>query len=42
VSAYLWRIREHEYYNSLESYVDQRGFDLKAFYDGFQTAAALG
>jgi hypothetical protein len=31
-----------EYYNSLESYVGQRGFDLKAFYDGFQKAAGLG
>jgi hypothetical protein len=31
-----------EYYNSLESYVGQRGFDLRAFYDGFQKAAGLG
>jgi hypothetical protein len=31
-----------EYYNSLGSYVGQRGFDLRAFYDGFQKAAGLG
>ena len=42
VSQRLGEASMTEYYNSLESYVGQRGFDLKAFYDGFQNAAGLG
>ena len=42
VSQRLGEAGMTEYYNSLESYVGQRGFDLKAFYDGFQKAAGLG
>ena len=42
VSQRLGEASMTEYYNSLESYVGQRGFDLKAFYDGFQKAAGLG
>ena len=42
VSQRLGEASMTEYYNSLESYVGQRGFGLKAFYDGFQKAAGLG
>jgi hypothetical protein len=41
VSQRLGAASMTEFYNSLESYVGQAGFDLKAFYDGFRKAAGL-